>query len=157
MYIDVAVALPLTKTLTYALPDHLAELAAIGKRVMVPLGRRKVSAAAIMSGWRRRAARIDSSRAAPALPRLSRMMSILRGEIREWLVPTGRRSRIDARRNRVSASIPPTAGVLPLRNVTRPDEPRPSFPRDVMLANAPAVEDGFIVVKAVLDKDELAR
>ncbi|MBN1640591.1 MAG: Asp-tRNA(Asn)/Glu-tRNA(Gln) amidotransferase subunit GatC [Anaerolineae bacterium] len=56
-----------------------------------------------------------------------------------------------------TASIPPTAGVLPLRNVMRPDEPRPSFPRDVMLANAPAVEDGHIVVKAVLDKDELAR
>ncbi len=54
-------------------------------------------------------------------------------------------------------SIPPTAGVLPLRNVMRPDEPRPSFPREVMLANAPDAEDGFIKVKVVLDKDELAR
>jgi aspartyl-tRNA(Asn)/glutamyl-tRNA(Gln) amidotransferase subunit C len=54
-------------------------------------------------------------------------------------------------------SIPPTAGVLSLRNVMRPDEPRPSFPREVMLANAPDAEDGFIKVKVVLDKDELAR
>ena len=54
-------------------------------------------------------------------------------------------------------SIPPTAGVLPLRNVLREDEPRPSFPREAMLENAPAVEDGFVAVKAVLDKDALAR
>jgi len=53
-----------------------------------------------------------------------------------------------------TASIPPTAGVLPLRNVMRPDQERPSFPRDVMLANAPEAEDGFIVVKAVLKAGE---
>lgn len=52
-----------------------------------------------------------------------------------------------------TASIPPTAGVLPLRNVVRPDEPRPSFPREVMLQNAPTTADGFIQVKAVLDTD----
>ena len=52
-----------------------------------------------------------------------------------------------------TASIPPTAGVLPLRNVMRADEPRPSFPREAMLANAPAVEDGFVKVKIVLDLD----
>jgi aspartyl-tRNA(Asn)/glutamyl-tRNA(Gln) amidotransferase subunit C len=56
-----------------------------------------------------------------------------------------------------TAAIPPTAGVLPLRNVFRSDEPRPSFPREVMLENAPRAEDGFVVVKVVLDKDELAR
>jgi aspartyl-tRNA(Asn)/glutamyl-tRNA(Gln) amidotransferase subunit C len=50
-------------------------------------------------------------------------------------------------------SIPPTAGVLPLRNVMRPDEPRPSYPRDVMLQNAPDVEDGFVKVQVVLDTD----
>lgn len=54
-------------------------------------------------------------------------------------------------------SIPPTAGVLPLHDVMRADEPRPSFPRDQMLANAPAAEDGFVKVKAVLDAKELAR
>ena len=52
-----------------------------------------------------------------------------------------------------TASIPPTAGVLPLRNVMRADEPRPSFPREAMLANAPDAEDGFVKVKIVLDLD----
>jgi aspartyl-tRNA(Asn)/glutamyl-tRNA(Gln) amidotransferase subunit C len=52
-----------------------------------------------------------------------------------------------------TASIPPTAGVLPLRNVMRADEPRPSFPREAMLANAPDAEDGFVKVKVVLDTD----
>jgi aspartyl-tRNA(Asn)/glutamyl-tRNA(Gln) amidotransferase subunit C len=54
-------------------------------------------------------------------------------------------------------SIPPTAGVLPLRNVLRPDQVRPSYPRATMLENAPETEDGFLRVKAVLDADELAR
>jgi len=56
-----------------------------------------------------------------------------------------------------TAAIPPTAGVLPLRNVVRPDDARPSYPRQRMLANAPQTEDGFVRVKAVLDADELAR
>ena len=54
-------------------------------------------------------------------------------------------------------SILPTAGVLPLRNVMRPDQVRPSFPRATMLENAPETEDGFVRVKAVLDAAELAR
>ena len=52
-----------------------------------------------------------------------------------------------------TASISPTASVLPLRNVMRPDQVRPSFPRDVMLENAPDTEDGFVKVKAVLNLD----
>lgn len=48
-------------------------------------------------------------------------------------------------------AIPPTATVLPLRSVTRPDVCQASFPREEMLANAPAVERGFVKVKAVLD------
>ena len=52
-----------------------------------------------------------------------------------------------------TASIPPTAGVLPLRGVMRADEVRPSFPREAMLANVPDAEKGFIRVKAVLDTD----
>jgi aspartyl-tRNA(Asn)/glutamyl-tRNA(Gln) amidotransferase subunit C len=50
-------------------------------------------------------------------------------------------------------AIPPTAAVLPVQNVMRPDVQRASFPRDVMLENAPDVEDGFVRVKAVLDVD----
>ena len=49
--------------------------------------------------------------------------------------------------------IPPTAAVLPLHNVMRADVPRASFPRDTMLSNAPAAQEGFVKVKVVLDID----
>jgi aspartyl-tRNA(Asn)/glutamyl-tRNA(Gln) amidotransferase subunit C len=52
-----------------------------------------------------------------------------------------------------TSTIPPTAAVLPLKNVMRSDVPKPSFPRDVMLDNAPHTEDGFVKVKVVLDID----
>ena len=47
--------------------------------------------------------------------------------------------------------IPPTAGVLPLKNVMRSDVDQGSFSRQAMLANAPSTEDGFVKVKVVLD------
>ncbi len=49
-----------------------------------------------------------------------------------------------------TAQIPPTAQVLPLDNVMRDDEVRPSLPREAALANAPRQRDGFIEVGAVL-------
>jgi aspartyl-tRNA(Asn)/glutamyl-tRNA(Gln) amidotransferase subunit C len=49
--------------------------------------------------------------------------------------------------------IPPTAAVLPLHNVMRADAPRASFPRETMLSNAPAAQEGFVKVKVVLDID----
>lgn len=48
-------------------------------------------------------------------------------------------------------AIPPTATVLPLRTVLRPDVPQPSMPREDILANAPATQEGCFVVPAVLD------
>lgn len=48
-------------------------------------------------------------------------------------------------------AIPPTASVLALQNVMRPDEVRPSMPREEVLANAPDVQDGQFRVKAVLE------
>ncbi len=48
-------------------------------------------------------------------------------------------------------AIPPTATVLPLRSVMRADEPQPPFPREDILANAPAVEEGCFKVPAVLE------
>ena len=48
--------------------------------------------------------------------------------------------------------IPPTAAVLPLRNVMRADVCRASWPREAMLANAPAQEDGYVQVKVVLEQ-----
>jgi aspartyl-tRNA(Asn)/glutamyl-tRNA(Gln) amidotransferase subunit C len=56
------------------------------------------------------------------------------------------------RLNRLDISaISPTATVLPLRTVLRPDEVTPSFPRDKLLANAPAAEAGMFRVPPVLE------
>jgi aspartyl-tRNA(Asn)/glutamyl-tRNA(Gln) amidotransferase subunit C len=42
--------------------------------------------------------------------------------------------------------VPPTTHVVEVPNALRDDVPRPSLPRDVALANAPAVaDDGFSV------------
>jgi aspartyl-tRNA(Asn)/glutamyl-tRNA(Gln) amidotransferase subunit C len=47
--------------------------------------------------------------------------------------------------------VEPTAHPLPLTNVVRPDQVRPSLPRDEVLAQAPAVEDGRFRVPRILD------
>ncbi|MBM3660221.1 MAG: Asp-tRNA(Asn)/Glu-tRNA(Gln) amidotransferase subunit GatC [Actinobacteria bacterium] len=47
--------------------------------------------------------------------------------------------------------VPPTAHPLPLRNVLRADEVRPSLDRDEVLAAAPAAEDGRFRVPRILD------
>jgi aspartyl-tRNA(Asn)/glutamyl-tRNA(Gln) amidotransferase subunit C len=49
-------------------------------------------------------------------------------------------------------AIPPTASVVPLRNVMREDAVTPSLPREEVLANAPdKSEDGeFFRVRAIL-------
>jgi aspartyl-tRNA(Asn)/glutamyl-tRNA(Gln) amidotransferase subunit C len=55
--------------------------------------------------------------------------------------------------NKVDTSqVPPTAQVLSHLNVTREDVPRPSWPREELQANAPATEDGFFKVPAVLEE-----
>ena len=52
-----------------------------------------------------------------------------------------------------AADVPPTTHAVPVVNVTRPDEVRPSLPRDEVLAVAPAVEDGRFRVPRILDED----
>lgn len=47
--------------------------------------------------------------------------------------------------------IAPTAQVLDLRNVMRPDTVRPSLPVEAVLANAPDREDSCFRVRAVLE------
>ena len=42
-YIEVAVALPVYNTFTYRIPENLSLFASIGKRVLVPFGRRRVT------------------------------------------------------------------------------------------------------------------
>jgi aspartyl-tRNA(Asn)/glutamyl-tRNA(Gln) amidotransferase subunit C len=49
--------------------------------------------------------------------------------------------------------IPPTSHSVPLTNVFRPDELRPSLPRDAALAGAPAAEDGRFRVPRILDEE----
>jgi aspartyl-tRNA(Asn)/glutamyl-tRNA(Gln) amidotransferase subunit C len=48
-------------------------------------------------------------------------------------------------------AIPPTASVLPLRNVMREDRSRRPFRREDILANAPSTEEGCFEVPAVLE------
>ena len=48
-------------------------------------------------------------------------------------------------------AIPPTATVLPLQNVMRPDEVAPSFPQEDILANAPDAAEGCFRVRAILE------
>lgn len=49
-----------------------------------------------------------------------------------------------------TTDVPPTSHVIPLTNVFRPDEVRPSLPVEDVLANAPdATEDAFRVPRVV--------
>ncbi len=50
--------------------------------------------------------------------------------------------------------IPPTSHAVPLTNVLRPDELRPSLPREEVLAAAPAAEDGRFRVPRILDEPQ---
>lgn len=49
--------------------------------------------------------------------------------------------------------VPATAHVLPVTNVLRDDVPGSSLPRDEVLANAPAFEDGYFVVPPVIEAE----
>jgi aspartyl-tRNA(Asn)/glutamyl-tRNA(Gln) amidotransferase subunit C len=59
---------------------------------------------------------------------------------------SGELSGILAHVDRITAldlsGVPPTSHVVELVNVLRADEPRPSWPRDVVLAQAPDPVDG---------------
>lgn len=52
-----------------------------------------------------------------------------------------------------AADIPPTSHAVPMTNVFRPDEVRPSLPRDAVLAGAPAVEDNKFRVPRILSEE----
>ncbi|CUH96356.1 hypothetical protein P22_2446 [Propionispora sp. 2/2-37] len=54
--------------------------------------------------------------------------------------------------NRVDTTgIQPTAHVLPLKNVMRADEVKPSLPRELALSNAPEQEDGYFKVPKIIE------
>jgi len=50
-----------------------------------------------------------------------------------------------------TSAISPTATVLPLRNIMRPDEVEPSMSSEDVLANASDVEEGCFRVRAILE------
>lgn len=50
-----------------------------------------------------------------------------------------------------TADVEPTSHVMPLSNVMREDEVRPSLPIEKVLLNAPDEEDGQFKVPAVLE------
>ena len=68
----------------------------------------------------------------------------LTGELGAILDHAARVSAVD------TSDVAPTAHPLPLVNVLRPDEQRPSLDRDEVLAAAPAVEDDRFRVPPVL-------
>lgn len=47
--------------------------------------------------------------------------------------------------------VRPTAHVLPLKNVMRVDEAKPSLPRELALSNAPEQEDGYFKVPKIME------
>ena len=49
------------------------------------------------------------------------------------------------------SSVSPTAHASRLTNIMRTDTPRPSYPPEVLLANAPDQEDNYLKVNAVLE------
>jgi aspartyl-tRNA(Asn)/glutamyl-tRNA(Gln) amidotransferase subunit C len=51
-----------------------------------------------------------------------------------------------------TTDVPPTTHTLPLENVMRQDEPGSSLAQERVLANAPAAQDGYLRVRAVLEE-----
>jgi aspartyl-tRNA(Asn)/glutamyl-tRNA(Gln) amidotransferase subunit C len=71
----------------------------------------------------------------------------LSGQIGQILAAVARVGEVAA------ADIPPTSHAVPLTNVYRPDEVRPSLGADAVLAGAPAAEDGRFRVPRILDEE----
>lgn len=49
--------------------------------------------------------------------------------------------------------VPPTAFAVPIQNVFRPDEVRPSLSHELVLANAPDPERGFFRVPRIMEEE----
>jgi aspartyl-tRNA(Asn)/glutamyl-tRNA(Gln) amidotransferase subunit C len=59
---------------------------------------------------------------------------------------------IDKLRSVDTAGVPPTSHAVPLTNVMREDEPRPSLPLADMLANAPDAAGDFFRVPRIIEE-----
>jgi aspartyl-tRNA(Asn)/glutamyl-tRNA(Gln) amidotransferase subunit C len=53
-----------------------------------------------------------------------------------------------------TSGVPASATILPMTNVMAHDTSRPSAPTKALLENAPAHEDGYFRVRAVLEEGE---
>jgi aspartyl-tRNA(Asn)/glutamyl-tRNA(Gln) amidotransferase subunit C len=53
-----------------------------------------------------------------------------------------------------TSQVPATAHILPLENVMTPDKPWQSVPPSDLLANAPARENDYFRVRAVLEDEQ---
>ena len=49
------------------------------------------------------------------------------------------------------SQVEPTAHAVPMVNVTRPDEVRPSLPHDQAMRNAPASANGLFIVPKIVE------
>ena len=61
-------------------------------------------------------------------------------------------SYIDKLRALDTANVPPTSHAVPMTNVMREDEPRPSLSQDEMLANAPERSGEFFRVPKIIEE-----
>ena len=61
-------------------------------------------------------------------------------------------SYIDKLRALDTANVPPTSHAVPMTNVMREDEPRPSLAQDLMLANAPERSGEFFRVPKIIEE-----
>ena len=61
-------------------------------------------------------------------------------------------SYIDKLRALDTEGVPPTSHAVPMTNVMREDEPKPSFPREDMLANAPDRSGEFFRVPRIIEE-----
>ncbi len=50
-----------------------------------------------------------------------------------------------------TTDLPPTAQVIALQNILRPDESKASYPTKDILANAPQQADSYFKIRAVLE------
>lgn len=76
------------------------------------------------------------------MARLARL-SLSEGEVERMVGElSGILDHVDRIGNLDLEGVEPTSHVVKLENVLRPDEPRPSLPRDVALASAPEPQDG---------------
>jgi len=77
-------------------------------------------------------------------------VTLLQGQLNHILDQYAKLAELD------TESIPPTAQTIELENILRDDVPRPSLPRDAVLANAPQRDGDFFVVPAILGGDTQA-